>query len=282
MHAFNYIDLQNNLIAWAEGEDNVRALLVVGSRARTMPPADQFSDLDTILFCLRPTEYVESNDWMRSLGPFWFSYLDQPKYKEPEQFALYDDAVKIDVMIMKIREDDNLQSRLDTFPYNYVLQRGFKVLVDKTDSRSQIIIPRVDNTGILPGQTEFDNHIHQALLLTIKTFRYLERSDLWRAYDTLNYDLKNNLLVLLEWEALTTNPDKDIWYDGRYIDQWGNTEIVSLFPQIFCGYQKENLWSGLDLFLQGSSILAKRIAEKLGLSLPTDDYEHIRRILSGF
>ena len=59
MAKFDYSDLQNNLVAWAEGEDNVRALLLVGSRARTAPLPDQYSDLDTILFCLHPTAYVE-------------------------------------------------------------------------------------------------------------------------------------------------------------------------------------------------------------------------------
>lgn len=282
MAKFDYADLQNNLVAWAEGEDNVRALLLVGSRARTAPPPDQYSDLDTILFCLHPPVYVESNDWLRSLGPFWFNYLDQPKHKEPEQFALYEGAIKIDVLIMKINEGENLQNMLDIFPFRDVLQRGFRVLVDKTDSRSQIIIPRAENTGILPGQTEFDNHIHQGLLLVIKCMRYLERNDLWRAYAVLNNDLRVNLLVLLEWEALTTKPDKDIWYDGRYIDQWGNTEIVSLFPQIFSGYKKENQRAGLELFLHFYYDLVFKIAEKLGFSLPTDDYEHIRRIVSGF
>jgi len=282
MHQFNYIDLQNNLVDWAEEEDNVRALLLVGSRSRKVPPPDQFSDLDTILFCLNPTEFVESNDWLRNLGPFWFNYVDQPKYKEPEQFALYNGAVKIDVMIIKISESENLQSRLDIFPFQDVLQRGFKVLVDKTDSHSQIIIPKDKNKGMLPGQAEFDNQIHHGLLLAIKFIRYFERNDLWRANDSLNNDLRNNLLVLLEWEAIAANPNKDIWYDGRFIDQWGNPEVVSLFPQIFSGYQKENQRTGLKLFLQIYYELAVKIAEKLELDVPEKDFKRIFRYISGF
>ena len=158
----------------------------------------------------------------------------------------------------------------------------FKVLIDKTDSRSQIIIPGAENTGILPGQTEFVNHIHQGLLLVIKSSRYLKRNDLWRANAVLNNDLRVNLLVLLEWEVLTTKPDKDIWYDGRYIDQWGNTEIVSLFPQIFSGYKMENQHAGLELFLHVYYDLAFKIAEKLKLNFSDKDFKRVLTYISEF
>ena len=152
----------------------------------------------------------------------------------------------------------------------------------RQNSRSQIIIPGAENTGILPGQTEFVNHIHQGLLLVIKSSRYLKRNDLWRANAVFNNDLRVNLLVLLEWEALTTNPDKDIWYDGRFIDQWGNPEVVSMFPHIFSGYQENNQRSGLEQFLQVYYRLALKIAEKLDLHFPDKGFKRVLTYLSEF
>ncbi len=39
---------------WAREREDVRAVLVVGSQARTHPPADRWSDLDVVLFVDEP------------------------------------------------------------------------------------------------------------------------------------------------------------------------------------------------------------------------------------
>ncbi len=274
MPEFNYNNLQDNLISWVTFEENVRALLLVGSRARSQPQHDKYSDLDTILFCLNPRLYVESNSWLRSLGPFWFSYLETDG--EPEQYALYDGYIKIDVMLISIASTESLQSRLNPFIYDQVLQRGFKVLVDKTASQSQVIIDERKNEHKYPDQKIFENHLYQGLLRVTTCARYLQRNDLWRANDLLNGTLRNNLLTLMEWEALANHPTTDTWYKGRFINQWGNKEIISRFPKMFGVYHKEEQQLALITFMQVFSRLAEKIAAFYHLTFPEED---IRRII---
>lgn len=42
--------LEASIVVWAGGRADVRAVVVVGSRARSLHPADAWSDLDLILF----------------------------------------------------------------------------------------------------------------------------------------------------------------------------------------------------------------------------------------
>ena len=41
--------LENRVIAWAESQPDIRAIIVVGSRARRDSPADEWSDLDLVI-----------------------------------------------------------------------------------------------------------------------------------------------------------------------------------------------------------------------------------------
>lgn len=44
--------LENRVGEWAESQSNIRAILVIGSRARRDFPADEWSDLDLAIFAI--------------------------------------------------------------------------------------------------------------------------------------------------------------------------------------------------------------------------------------
>jgi aminoglycoside 6-adenylyltransferase len=61
--ARSYEQLTENIVAWSHQEHDVRAALLIDSRARTDHPADEWSDLDVLLFVRDPERYVASADW---------------------------------------------------------------------------------------------------------------------------------------------------------------------------------------------------------------------------
>ena len=56
--ALTYEQLEQNCIAWAQAQPDIRAAIVVGSRARLDHPADEWSDLGLILFTTTPAAYT--------------------------------------------------------------------------------------------------------------------------------------------------------------------------------------------------------------------------------
>lgn len=44
-----YNRLIENLVSWAQAQDDIRAAILIGSRARSDHPADEWSDLDVLL-----------------------------------------------------------------------------------------------------------------------------------------------------------------------------------------------------------------------------------------
>jgi aminoglycoside 6-adenylyltransferase len=62
--AFGYEQLTQRIATWPHQDPDVRAAMVIGSRARTDHPADEWSDLDVLLFVRDPERYVRSAEWV--------------------------------------------------------------------------------------------------------------------------------------------------------------------------------------------------------------------------
>jgi hypothetical protein len=58
-----YARLLERFVAFAEAEEDISAGIVIGSRARSDHPADEWSDLDIVVLARHPGHYVLSTDW---------------------------------------------------------------------------------------------------------------------------------------------------------------------------------------------------------------------------
>jgi aminoglycoside 6-adenylyltransferase len=163
---------------------------------------------------------------------------------------------------------------LDTFPYPVVLQRGVRVLLDKTDAAADWRVAEIAAPQP-PTQAAFTALINRVLFDAIKTAKFIRRNDLWRAKQLCDSDLKEHLLVMLEWHALTQKRTQEIWYDGRFIDEWADREALAALPDAFAVYHAADLqralFSTLDLFRR----LAHEVADRLGYAYPADADEFV-------
>ncbi len=57
-----YEGLIGRFVKWAETRVDIRAAIVIGSRARVVEPADDWADLDVIVVTLDPEYYAGSAD----------------------------------------------------------------------------------------------------------------------------------------------------------------------------------------------------------------------------
>jgi Streptomycin adenylyltransferase len=61
---------------WGRERSDVRAVLVVGSRARADTPADEWSDIDLALVVDDPTPYLASAEWLGAFGRPLLSFVE--------------------------------------------------------------------------------------------------------------------------------------------------------------------------------------------------------------
>ncbi len=246
--------LETTIVAWAAGQDDIRAIVIVGSRARSNHPADAWSDLDLIVFTTTAAAYTADAAWLAAWGGVEAPALSLAGVL-PEWLVLMSGGVKVDVAIAVA--DGSLAEMLARFPFQDVLARGLRVLVDKTASHGHPLPPFAPRLPRPPSAFEFENACFGFLVAADKTARLLRRSDLWRAKMLCDGDLKSRLLTFLEWQAQAGHGlDEDTWYDGRFLVEWADPAALSALPATFAAYSGADLWRAL----RASTALFRRLA----------------------
>jgi aminoglycoside 6-adenylyltransferase len=266
--ASHYQSLERQLAAWAHTQPAIQAIIVVGSQARSVHPADEWSDLDVVIFASETTAYLHDAAWLSIFGTVHAVVADSFGQRDREWIAVYADGTKLDAALLSIdpAATPTLQTMIDTFPYPTVLQRGVRVLVDKTGAAGELRLPALDPRR--PTPTDFVELLNRMWLDAMKTAKFIRRHDLWRAKRICDGQLKQHVLTLLEWQAATQPDRRDIWYDGRFLAEWADREAVAALPTTFATYSqldlKRALFATLDLFRQ----LAQDVARRLEYAYP--------------
>ena len=278
-----YSQLEQRCIDWASTQSAIRAVIVVGSRARSEHPADEWSDLDLVVFATDTAPYFNDAMWLETFGHVRVAVSSSFGKSDREWLALYDDGGKLDAAFLSTdpTATATLQEMLDTFPYPVVLQRGTRVLVDKTidrESQGALRLPKSDEPH-WPTRAEFATAINRMLLDAIKTAKFIRRNDLWQAKQMCDGEMKQRLLTMLEWQALAQQDQRDVWYDGRFLNEWAAGEALAALPGTFAAYQAADLqrafFATLDLFRR----LALAVATQLGYAYPAEADQFVTRQL---
>jgi len=85
-----YEDFEQKFVIWAQTIENIRAAFVVGSRARIDHPADEWSDMDIIIFTSEPNYYLSNKEWLNNLGNICTSFVSKTAGGDSECLTLFD------------------------------------------------------------------------------------------------------------------------------------------------------------------------------------------------
>lgn len=247
----NYAELENQLTAWAATQPAIRAVVVVGSRARLAQPADQWSDLDLMLFTNDAEHYVKATDWMSIFGMVWACVFQRTRAGDPEWLVLYAGGLKVDFFFAPITGE--LTDLLFNGRYATVAQRGVRVLLDKDSLKPFVMPPFSPTKQEKPTTEEFTAVCQKFHLYAYRTATILKRGDLWRAHSFINQEMRPALLTMLAWQAQATHGlDFDTWYDGRFLEKWSDPRAIEALPTTFATYDfaalREAILALLDLF----------------------------------
>jgi aminoglycoside 6-adenylyltransferase len=275
-----YQRLEYHFAEWALTQPAIQAVIVVGSRARSDHPADEWPDLDLVVLTSAAASYWHDSTWLNTFGAVQVAAFNSFGANDREWIVLYGDGCKIDVACLSIdlAATPTLQALLDAFPYPVVLQHGVRVLVDKTGTSTELHLPKVDAPQP-PTQAEFTALINRMLLDAVKTAKFIRRHDLWRAKRVCDGDLKQHLLTMLEWHAAAQSDQRDIWYDGRFLNDWADPQALTELPATFAVYEAADLRRALFATLDHFRRLAHDVAYQLGYSDPAQTDRFVREYL---
>jgi len=94
----------------------------------------------------------------------------------------------------------------------------------------------------------------------------------------LNCHMQSLLLKMMEWHALADHEWKhDVWFRGRFMEEWANPRAVSELGGTFAHYDRRDiahaLLASMDLFRR----LGTETAGKLGYAYPAEADRRVAR-----
>jgi hypothetical protein len=124
-------EVVRRLVAWAERDDAIRALVLTSSRARADGSVDALSDYDVVIAVRDPRAFAEDDAWKSAYGRLLVGWGDENRvHGETTYFrgVVYDDGAKIDYTLWP---DVLLERVADSAPLPADLDVGYRVLLDK-------------------------------------------------------------------------------------------------------------------------------------------------------
>jgi len=262
----------DNFVHWGEATEGVRAALVVGSQAREDFTADEYSDLDIVMFVDEPEYFISSDHWLDELGKYHVAFVENTMDGAKEKRVIFDGMLDVDIVIQPC----SLLDAVSNVEAAIVLLRGYDVLVDKIGLSERLEPLSGLNTSYeLPTEEEFINIVNDFWYHTVWTSKKLSRGELWTSKNCMDSYMKWKLLALIEYHAKATHgKEYDTWYSGRFIEQWADKRIVDELSHCFALYDADSIRKALLSTMSLFRNVALEVAGKLGYRYPVsvDEY----------
>ena len=263
--------MKDKIIEWANNEDHIRAVILIGSRARDLQP-DALADYDISIFTHNALIYTQDDLWLSKIGKAWICVHENVLWKEkryPSRLVIFEDGIKGDFTFYPM---DVLNEIIEssTLPEHYRL--GYNVWVDKDHLTARMPKPsRVMTRTRKPSEEEFIRIVNEFWFEAYHVGVYLKRGALWQAKYRAGGIYDHFLLKMIEWNELAkVNFDKDIPPMGKRMQEWVGKNTWDSLYQVFGHFDSEDSWKALLKTIELFRELAVDTAKRMGYRYPKD------------
>ena len=261
---------------WARSREDVQAVLVVGSQARTDGPADRWSDLDVVLFVDEPGRLAEDAAWVESFGTPVLTFLEPTAVGDgAERRVLYETGEDVDFPLVEASAWRELAVSPEV---RMLLARGYRLLYDQLGIEAALAEMPVRDGDALPNAAAFTELANDFWYHALWTAKKLRRGEVFTALGCLDGYMKARLVTLLGWHARSRDPEVDTWHAGRFLERWADPGALVALESAYAHYDLRDvaraLWVSIDLW-EG---LEEETARRLGFELALDHADLRRRV----
>ncbi len=266
---------------WAEKDPGVRAVIIVGSQARADTPADEWSDLDVVIFHTDASRLIAATDWFQAFGRVVLSMVESTAVGGSlERRVLYSDGRDVDFSIFPSAAISFLTGSEEGLS---VLGRGFVILVDKDhqlDGLGSVVGPKKPESLGPSTEEEFLANVSDFYYHVLWFAKKLRRGEIWFAKMGCDGYLKLLLVRMIEWNTIARASAKvDVWHGGRFLDRWAPPDVKVVLPATFAQYEAHDVARALGETGHLYSRLAQQIAGRFGWSYPAEAEEAVWKLV---
>jgi aminoglycoside 6-adenylyltransferase len=269
----SYDIIINKLVEWATRHEDIRALVLIGSRARSSDPADKWSDLDVLVIAQDISVYVQTADWICAFGTPLLTFTETAFDGSVERRVLYEGFMDVD---FALSDPDGFRRELALDAVRAIFRRGYRVLLDKDGWQDLIQEQCGAPQDHALSRDEIANEIHDYWYHCIWLTKKVQRGELWTAVRCLNGYMQAKLLRMIEISSRLAGGDGvDTWHNGRFLEKWADPAIIERLQGCFADYDLSALKRALGQHMDLYHDLAWGVAAKLDIPYPHEERQQI-------
>ena len=260
-----YIQIKSKILEYAESDEDIKAIVAIGSTTRSEVKADEYSDLDLFVVTAN-TEPWFSGEYPKRFGNVSISFIEDTLGGGKERRCIYDEDKDVDMIVLT---PEQFEAAIKEGVAQWVMNRGYAVLYDSMDFTSLLEkYITISVTAPVMSEDEFSNIVNDFYFHNIWAYKKLKRGEIWSAKISVDSYLKNYLLRMIELYRSKV-AGLDVWHDGRFFDSWAGDEILSEISECFAHYDKDDIRKALIKTHELFARITKELAETLGYEYPT-------------
>lgn len=257
-----FAGIKARLMALAQQDASLKAVVAIGSGTRSDTPADAFSDLDLIIATERPEAWLYG-DMPSRLGEMRISFTEPTLGGGTERRMLYEGSLDVDLIVFT---PDQLTQAVLEGPAGWVMNRGYAVLHDAMGIAPLLARHIRQDVSFTPmGDAEFVNVVNDFFFHAVWADKKLRRGELWTAKMCMDAYLKRLLLRVIELDRCA---EVDVWHDGRFLDRWAGKDTTAALADCFARYDPADMSVALRHTAQLFARLARHAAAVHGYAFP--------------
>jgi aminoglycoside 6-adenylyltransferase len=268
-----YEDIIKRFFTWAKAQADIRCCLIIGSRARTDHPADEWADLDIVIFAENPTAYIATGSWAEKFGTVVLSFVEPTvDGNSQERRVMYEGGLDVDYAFFPLEMISRILNNEVSEHIYRTLGRGVKVLFDKDGMIEEFLKHGLKQFyDQLPAPEEYFNCVNDFWYHAVWTAKHLRRGEVFWAKGSCDSHLKDLLRRMLEWHVRATKSRKrDTWLRGRFLEEWADKRAIKELGEAFARYEISDIWRALINTMDLFRWVAKETAVGLKCEYPID------------
>lgn len=269
----NEAEVIKEILDFANEENNVRAVMMNGSRVNPNAIKDIMQDYDVVFFVrdLERQSYKINRSWIKRFGELVI--LQQNDFEEGAYIIMmqFKDGVRID---LSFRDINKVQESVQEDSLT-------KIILDKDGIIPQLQLPN-DSTYLVqrPTEKEFDMVMNEAWWIQSYVAKGIWRDELPLAKYMFDVILMDCVREMLSWHlAMNNNWSINVGKCGKWFKRYLPEELYKEFTELYPTTVYEEMW--VSLFKAGKFIrkIGTEVGEKLGYKYPIEDDERVTEFL---
>ena len=276
----NLEKLKSNFLSWTESQKDIRAVIIVGSQARTDHPADKWGDLDLMIYTNNVGQYFRDKGWLNKTGDVLISFMHQTVAGQPELLVLFEGGYNVDFVFQPLSSLEEL-IELDVLPDTF--KRGYKVILDKDGVAGRLKSSQSAPLKAHPPTEEmFLQIVNMYLYASLYVAKQLCRNERWLV-KIRDANLKECLLNMIQWQAgVDSGWNIDVWHFGKFMHEWGDKKTMERLNKVYGHFDSHDSWDALFATNELFRSLSTYVGSELGFHYPKETDDAISKLILSY